>query len=197
MIDIYFLNKRLSISEASTDGYEIEVDSSCAILRSELFALFDYHRHVTLRCDDEALCYRSFVSHFTEITAAGGLVQREDGKYLMIKRSGRYDLPKGHLEVGESLEECAMREVEEETGVSDLSLGAKICDTLHSYYLYGRWEVKRTHWYVMRSSDITHATPQLEEGITAVEWFSRDELLENSRGSFQNIQCVVNRFLDM
>src|ERR671932_523429 len=55
-----------------------------------------------------------------EVHAAGGLVVRDDGRIAVIHRP-RYDdwsLPKGKLDPGESFEEAALREVEEETGMS-------------------------------------------------------------------------------
>jgi ADP-ribose pyrophosphatase YjhB (NUDIX family) len=50
------------------------------------------------------------------VMAAGGLVENEHGEILLIYRKKHWDLPKGKLDAGETLEECAVREVEEETG---------------------------------------------------------------------------------
>lgn len=66
----------------------------------------------------------------------------------MIYRNGRWDLPKGHWERGETIEACALREVREETGVA-ASIRRHLCDTLHCYQLRGEWEMKRTHWFEM------------------------------------------------
>ena len=69
------------------------------------------------------------------VEAAGGLVFNKDGGILMIFRNGKWDLPKGKLEIGESVEECAIREVQEECGVSGLIIENKIKDTYHTYIL--------------------------------------------------------------
>jgi 8-oxo-dGTP pyrophosphatase MutT (NUDIX family) len=60
------------------------------------------------------------------IVAAGGLVFNENKELLMIYRRSKWDLPKGKLDEGETIEECAIREVEEETGVQQIILGKLI-----------------------------------------------------------------------
>ena len=79
----------------------------------------------------------------------------------MIRRNGRWDLPKGHLECGERIEECAAREIEEETGVR-AGVVRPLCDTLHAYYFpkTERWELKRTHWYELHTASCDRLVPQ-------------------------------------
>src|SRR5687768_2564827 len=58
---------------------------------------------------------KAFQKKFTPVLAAGGLVQNEKEELLMIYRKGKWDLPKGKLDKNEKLEDCALREVMEET----------------------------------------------------------------------------------
>ncbi len=197
MINIYFASKRLTISSAATGGMQLDFDPSTPISRSILMALLDRHHNLTLRCSDEAAGYRAVASLFVEVLAAGGVVQNDNDEVLMIHRNGRYDLPKGHWEEGESIESCAVREVMEETGVEGVTLGEKICVTYHSYYMNNRWELKATHWYAMRSSFAATLTPQTEEGIDSAKWIAISDLDNALNGSFSTIKSVIAAFREL
>lgn len=110
-----------------------------------------------------------FKSCFLYVKAAGGLVQSEN-KLLTIKRLGMYDLPKGHLEPGETIEECALREVREECGINGLQIASHWTDTLHIYYRNDTWHLKKTYWYAMTCPPGLHPTPQTEEDIEEAFW---------------------------
>ena len=114
------------------------------------------------------------------------------GEWLMIHRNGRWDLPKGHLECGERIEECAAREVEEETGVA-ARVVRPLCETLHAYYFpkTARWELKRTHWYELHAPGCTGLKPQTEEGIDSAVWCAPREVADNLRDAFPTIRCVA------
>ena len=134
--------------------------------------------------------WKEFCSDYTLIEAAGGLVYNSDNQLLMIFRDDKWDLPKGKLEVGENIEECAIREVEEECGVEELSIVKKLKSTYHTYKLNGKTILKRTYWFKMNSNYKSKLTPQLEEGITKVEWVSLSEVpskLENSYGNIKEL----------
>lgn len=109
--------------------------------------------------------------HFIE--AAGGLIQRND-EFLFIRRHNRWDLPKGKLEKKEHPEAAAIRECEEECGISGLSLLSPLPFTWHLYEYKGGVALKKTWWYHMSTDFQGVLTPQLEEDITAVEWFKAD-----------------------
>src|SRR5687768_10305781 len=83
---------------------------------------------------------------YEPIDAGGGVVVNENGDVLMIYRRGKWDLPKGKLDEGEDIAECALREVSEETGLQKLELKEKICDTYHIYSQYGQNLLKHTAW---------------------------------------------------
>ena len=114
------------------------------------------------------------------IIAGGGYVLRKKKKgidVLMIYRKGTWDLPKGKLDPGESIEECALREVREEVGIRKLSLGMSLGTTVHGYERKGYYWVKTTYWYAMETPE-EKFKPQLEEKIEAVKWISWDEAVE-------------------
>ena len=96
------------------------------------------------------------------MTAAGGWVENERGQVLWIYRLNQWDLPKGKLEEGEDIPTCALREVEEECGLSGLILGPKLTETVHEYLLHGQTVVKTTHWDRMRVLGVPQVSPPTE-----------------------------------
>ena len=135
--------------------------------------------------------WKDFCSKFIMIEAAGGLVFNKDGDILMIFRNGKWDLPKGKLEIGESVEECAIREVEEESSIVGLYITEKIIETYHTYSLKGEEILKRTYWYKMRTNFDGELSPQIEEGITKVSWIDKDQISEKIKNSYGNISDVL------
>ena len=123
------------------------------------------------------------------INDESGLIVNDRGERLMIYRNGRWDLPKGHWERGETIEACALREVREETGVA-ASIRRHLCDTLHCYQLRGEWEMKRTHWFEMAAAADATLRPQTEEGIDRVCWCTPDEVELHLQQTFPTIRRV-------
>jgi 8-oxo-dGTP pyrophosphatase MutT (NUDIX family) len=122
-----------------------------------------------------------FKSQFVEIPAAGGLVKKADGSLLFIKRLGVWDLPKGKIEKRETPELAAIREVEEECGLSGLQIIRQLDSTFHIYrspYLTfpKNLVLKETKWFLMSYSGDENPVPQVEENIEEVAWFAPDEL---------------------
>jgi 8-oxo-dGTP pyrophosphatase MutT (NUDIX family) len=113
---------------------------------------------------------------FTFVEAAGGLVRKDTGEALMIYRNNRWDLPKGHREANESLEETALREVEEECGIHGLQLLHRITATWHIYRDQEKNILKRTDWYAMSYTGTAPLVPQTIESITRAEWMPVSEL---------------------
>lgn len=126
----------------------------------------------------------------TTIQAAGGVVCAPDGRFLMIFRRGFWDLPKGKLEPGETIEQCAVREVEEECGVSGLTLGRKICTTVHRYTLGGLDIEKHSTWFFMTLPSAVDLVPQKEEDIEIAQWVSPADLPERLKLSYPTIAEV-------
>jgi 8-oxo-dGTP pyrophosphatase MutT (NUDIX family) len=129
------------------------------------------------------------------ITAAGGLVINEANEILLIFRRGCWDLPKGKLDPNESVAECAVREVEEETGVSQIMLGNLIAITSHEYFdNYTNANVKKeTHWYHMRVDGKPNLIPQTIEDITAIEWTKKNDLAERLSNTYPTIIEVITK----
>jgi len=112
---------------------------------------------------------------------------------LWIHRLGQWDLPKGKWEPNESIEECAMREVEEECGVAGLTLGKKLIETTHFYVLKGQHVKKITHWYRMSVKGVPALTPQSEEGIDRVDWLDQAQWQACLAGTYDSIKSVANQ----
>jgi 8-oxo-dGTP pyrophosphatase MutT (NUDIX family) len=117
-----------------------------------------------------------FRSCFKNIDAAGGLVKNEKGEYLFIFRRGKWDLPKGKLDNGENYQQAAVREVCEETGLSEIQLGKSLISTYHTYPLKGVLALKKTYWFEMMYLGNGTPIPQTTEDIDEVRWFRADDL---------------------
>ncbi len=129
------------------------------------------------------------------IQAAGGLVLNEKQEILMIFRRGKWDLPKGKLDEGETLASCAVREVMEETGLTKLDLGPLLSITHHTYFDTWLKEevIKETHWYSMQASSQEQLTPQTTEDIEVIEWVSPANLVDKLSNSYDTIVEVVRQ----
>ncbi|MEP1032755.1 NUDIX hydrolase [Ekhidna sp.] len=134
-------------------------------------------------------------SKFKVIEAAGGVVEN-NGKLLMIFRRKVWDIPKGKLDEGETLEECAMREVEEETGVK-VRIDQKIDAVWHTYTTKKKYILKKTHWYAMKCVDDSKMTPQKDEGIKKVEWMGLEQVRKALHDSYRSIRYVMQEYTKM
>jgi 8-oxo-dGTP pyrophosphatase MutT (NUDIX family) len=140
-----------------------------------------------------------YYTHFmlTPIIAAGGIVINPNKEILWIFRRGFWDLPKGKLDPNESIEACAIREVMEETGISNLVLGDLILTTKHQYhdtYLNTVVE-KTTYWYQMSTDTVQEGIPQSEENIEAIAWVKKADLAPYLAKTYENINQVMEVFL--
>jgi len=124
------------------------------------------------------------------VIAAGGLVQNSNGETLFIYRNDKWDLPKGHMEEGESLEEAALREVEEETGVRGLIIDQFLKTTYHVFKRNGEYKLKVTYWYGMTTDYQGPLKPQKKEGIEKVKWKTFEKSKKALRKSYENIKLV-------
>jgi 8-oxo-dGTP pyrophosphatase MutT (NUDIX family) len=131
-----------------------------------------------------------------KIVAAGGIVENEKREILFQFRRGKWDLPKGKLDEGEHIEACAVREVEEETGLQDIQLGELVGTTIHHYTENGTEIEKETFWYAMKVTGEQKLVPQLEEDITELKWVSEHELQPYLENTYQNIIDIVERYYD-
>ena len=127
---------------------------------------------------------------FRMTPAAGGIVVK-DGKFVSIVRKGIPDLPKGHIEQGEAPETAALREVEEETGISKLHIVNNLHSTWHCYIEHGQWTLKRTYWYLMTTTECIQPKPQTEEGITEIKLIGNEEIEMFLKNTFRSIGEIL------
>ncbi len=141
---------------------------------------------------DIKFIWKLFRIYFTEVGAAGGLVRHTTGRYLFIEKKGKLDLPKGHLEPGEEPEACAIREVSEECGISGHSIVKPITPSYHTYTWEGISYLKKTSWFLMQYDGEMITKPQVEEGITKVEWLFPDELNSLKSNAWLSLMDLIN-----
>lgn len=150
---------------------------------------------VVLVTQDKENLTKFIKSRFTIIKAAGGVVTKDD-KVLFIYRLGKWDLPKGKFEKGESPEACAVREVEEECAIK-IKLGPEICKTWHTYTHNRKSILKKTFWYAMENLDDKSMKPQVEEGIEDIRWLSHHEAKVALVNSYPSMRYLYKCFLRM
>jgi 8-oxo-dGTP pyrophosphatase MutT (NUDIX family) len=137
---------------------------------------------------------KQFWKQFTIIKAAGGLVENDQGDLLMIFRRGKWDLPKGKLDDGETLEACAVREVEEETGIRNTVLKKPFATTYHVYDEFGKHILKESYWYTMHSPGKQDPVAQAEEQITAISWANKDQVRDLLTNTYPIVRDLVRLY---
>lgn len=155
----------------------------------------DFHAAIIKHRDFEKL-KKEFFKHFTFLHAAGGIVQNAKKELLFIYRKGKWDLPKGKLDDGESPEACAEREVMEETGVKGLNLVNKIGETYHIYDEFGKHYLKQSDWFYFTCKDKQHLKPQLNEDITEVKWIATKDIKKPIDKTYSTIKDILRIFFD-
>jgi 8-oxo-dGTP pyrophosphatase MutT (NUDIX family) len=138
--------------------------------------------------------WEAFQKHFKVVKAAGGLVVNDQNDFLFIFRGNRWDLPKGRIEKNESIEDTAVREVEEECGISGLELDKFLITTYHIFFQNEKDKLKVTHWFLMHSNFKESLTPQLEEGITIAEFKNKVKTQEALQNTYANIHLVFEAY---
>ena len=186
MIKLYVQNKPLFLAEkvdAEIEEYlhrqtTIFIDElNLPAVRTVLHELLqpDFYAGILLHSDiTEAL--KLLKEQFTVITAAGGLVKTKNEEILLIFRRGKWDLPKGKQDEGEDLKACAIREVQEETGLNAVQIKEPLHITYHSYNEGDKHILKESHWFLMTADITSDLQPQTEEDIEKCEWVAIDKL---------------------
>ncbi len=151
-------------------------------------------QRIVFMAEDLEYAFHYFQQTFKVIVAAGGLVINQDKEVLAIFRKGQWDLPKGKVDKGETLEQAALREVEEETGIKAY-MRHYLGDTYHIYKLKNKWIFKISKWYVM-SGDKQPISVQTEEDIETGEWVNPEKLL-SYRPIYPNILNILNSYLGL
>jgi 8-oxo-dGTP pyrophosphatase MutT (NUDIX family) len=202
-IKIYFANKPLFLCDTIDAEVEPYVHHDDAVFIDELdshtvksmiheMANEKVHAGVFLHTDLEEL-KKAVFKKFTLVAAAGGLIANENDEILLIFRKGKWDLPKGKLDEGESLEACALREVSEETGLKDVQLISPLLITYHTYHEGSKFILKDSHWYKMKAGGNEALKPQTEEDIHDIRWVKKNEIEEYKKNSFPSIIDVLTQ----
>lgn len=145
--------------------------------------------------DDILALFEEFKACFNYVDAAGGIVMRSDGKFLIMKRDGMWDLPKGKLEKKESVEDAALREVGEETGLKGLRITQPVLSTYHTYQITDAMTLKKTKWFEMYYDGKEDPVPQTDENITDVQWVepgNTDFIRKNTYASVLDVLYITD-----
>jgi 8-oxo-dGTP pyrophosphatase MutT (NUDIX family) len=140
---------------------------------------------------------QTLITDFEIINAAGGIVFNEKNEILMIYRLDHWDFPKGKVESHEKTETAAIREVMEETGISNLKIVKKLPTTYHTYILDHSEILKETRWFEMETSSKETITPQKTEGITEVVWVKKEEVTEKLKESYTTLKELWSKYLKL
>ncbi len=135
---------------------------------------------------------QKFKKKATVVVAAGGLVKNDKNEVLFIKRNGKWDLPKGSIENKETIEEAALRETQEETGVEGLEIVKPLQITYHFFKRNGELRLKETYWFEMKTTFSGKFIPETKEGIKKVAWKNPKKVLKALKKSYANIRELFN-----
>ena len=177
------VESKFSIISSSNTEKEIKLDFNWFIKQKKCSTLI-FHT------SNGVLAEKKFLNSFKIIEAAGGFITTKEGA-LFIYRSKKWDLPKGKLDKGESHAKAAIRECEEECGVTGLLIRKQLPQTFHIYKLKGKYVIKKTFWYVMSTHSGQKLKPQKEEGITQLKWFKKSEVGKPLKNTFPSIKDVL------
>jgi len=148
--------------------------------------------HLVVPVENPSASFKQLCSRFVLFHAAGGVVTNQKGDVLMIYRYGRWDLPKGKQDPGETLSETALREVAEETGARGLQItGDQFATTYHTYRFQGNNVLKMTAWFRMTAEERSLLKPQTEEGIEKTEWVSLQDMDKYLEATYASIGLLI------
>jgi len=197
MYKVFFNESQLTFSNQSNPEaknilfhHETQFDEAFHLLSS------NSSKFVNIFSDDIDAVWASFLNYFKHIKAAGGIVRNPQDDILFIFRLGKWDLPKGKMEEGESKEESAIREIEEECSITNLQLKRFLMPTFHIYYLR-EYVIKETFWFEVFYDGVELPLPQTEEGIETVEWKKESEIPQLLENSYPNIKLLMDNYLNL
>lgn len=197
-IVIYFLSKKIVLEERKQDTQNqsfICLDDMSLEDIQQKFKEFIHQEELvilTFRTSSLEIGFEKFRKQFKYIYAAGGLIEKA-GYYLFIYRLKKWDLPKGKLDKGESPQEAAIRECEEECGITQLSITKELSPSYHIYEHKNAYALKKTFWYAMSTKHTEILIPQIEEHIEKVEWFDKLQIQEHViKNTYPAILDVLN-----
>lgn len=198
MYKVFFENRIIFLTE-KTKQYLIPT-SNCRIIMyenrtqlSDLISNFENNsseKNYCIQSDNLPVLFAAFRQLFTIVEAAGGVVRNAQGEFLAIIRHGKWDLPKGKIEENEEKPTAALREVEEECGITGVKITHFLTTTFHVYRRNNQRILKPTYWYRMFYKGNEPLQPQTEEGIEALRWLPANEkhtFLSNTYASLAGV----------
>jgi len=201
-----FINHKTIYLTQDISNLKLEVEDILAPVHTKSALINEFKRFINnpyalnlflINPDHPKQLYRDFLSMFVKVEAAGGLVINTSGQILFIYRYGKWDLPKGKIELFEKKDEAALREIEEETAIGNLTIINPLIRTMHLYEEKRHRCIKYTWWYQMKTIDNKTPVPQIEEGITNAQWIDRDKLKDIMMNTYPSIIDVINSFLHL
>ena len=166
-----------------------------SITLNEILKKVRKHKKIFLYHPKKSELLKVFKSKIKVIYASGGIVKNDNNKILFIYRRGKWDLPKGKAEKGESIRETAVREVIEETGIEKLKIDKYFSNTFHIVRNNKKYFLKETSWFLMSSNFNGKLKPQLNEGIKSVKWKTFDDAKKIKKKTYGNISIILTDFL--
>ena len=166
-----------------------------SITLNEILKKVRKHKKIFLYHPKKSELLKVFKSKIKVIFASGGIVKNDNNQILFIYRRGKWDLPKGKAEKGESIRETAVREVIEETGIKKLKIDKYFSNTYHIVRNNKKYFLKETSWFLMSSNFKGKLKPQLNEGIKSVKWKTFDDAKKIKKKTYGNISIILTDFL--
>lgn len=194
MYKVFFNNKLIKLTTELTSSTDevpvffikyISADDIIKAVKSKII------KQIKLYHPKEEKLLMHFNNRFKTVEASGGLVKNKNNFILFIYRNNKWDLPKGKIRKRESIEEGALREVIEETGIKGLKIKNQIDTTYHIYKGPKRHKIKKTYWFLMESDYKGKFKPQIKENISLVRWCQTKEIPKLLENSYKNIKRLI------
>ncbi len=201
-ITIYYNTRRIILWQ-KTEELEIKVENleidepflhKCTDRMNNILNIFfknENMQEISFEHYDLNKLLNDFKTYFKYIEAAGGLVRNKQNELLIIHRFGIPDLPKGKIEKNESPQKAALREVEEECGISTLEIVGKAKSSYHIYIHKSKTILKKTHWFYMKYKDNEKLIPQTEEDISLVEWCNYEKIMKYKKETYLSLKSYL------
>lgn len=199
MKKIYFNNRFIGIADLDDCTQDCSVEQITVTDYKDIPNLIKYFEEsisqevLILKSADKKALFEAFSGSFKRIDAAGGVVFNDEGEVLMINRLEKWDLPKGKVEKDEEIEAAAVREVEEECGISNVILQGLIASTYHVYFFKNEHVLKKTYWYGMRYEGVEPLVPQIAEDIVEAVWVGQNEVDQYLQNTYETIRDVFRQ----
>ena len=197
MYKVFIENKAIIFKKGSGESSELFPKYGPRLKKSEFndfsAELNKVDGSLIIYCENPAETFHKFFERFVFLEAAGGIVQsiEKPTQYLFIKRWGKWDLPKGKLEKEEHPEIGAKREIQEECNVHNLQKVSELPCTYHAYFMYEKYVLKKTHWFLFEGSTDQQLVPQEDEDITEVKWFTKDDFSEIKANTYASLLDLI------